>query len=113
MIGRCNGVLVKPSTPRTEFEMQRSLIITALVLAGLTASPALVLAQANPAATDQQDTTVVQDTTAVQDRATMDHREDRDWGWLGLFGLAGLLGLRRRERETRENVRVRQPGQPI
>jgi MYXO-CTERM domain-containing protein len=95
--------------PRKEFEMKRSLVISALVLAGLTASPALVLAQANPAATDDQDTTAVTD-----NRATMDRHEDRDnWGWLGLLGLAGLLGLKRREPETRENVRLRQPGQPV
>ena len=88
--------------------MKRPLVISALVLAGLTASPALVLAQANPAATDAQDT------TALTDRSTMTEQDDRDnWGWIGLLGLAGLLGLRRRERETHDNVRMRQPGQPV
>ena len=77
--------------------MRRLTTISALVLAGVIASPMLLHAQANPAS--GEDTTV------------MDRDDDRgDWGWVGLLGLAGLLGLRRRDRdETREQARPRQP----
>ena len=78
--------------------MRRSSIVSALVLAGVIASPTLLYAQADPTSAD--------DTTMVTDRDD----DGRDWGWVGLLGLAGLLGLRRRERhETREQVRTRQP----
>ena len=78
--------------------MRRSNIVSALVLAGVIASPTLLHAQANPTSAD--------DTTMVTDRDD----DGRDWGWVGLLGLAGLLGLRRRDREeTRDQVRTRQP----
>jgi hypothetical protein len=77
--------------------MQKPLVLSALVFAGLTASPALVLAQNNPTATDQQDAvraTESQDRTAIADRARMADNDDGDnWGLLGLLGLAGLMGL--------------------
>ena len=80
-----------------DVELQRSKFVSALVLAGVIASPTLVHAQANPTSGD--------DTTMVTDR---DH-DGGDWGWLGLFGLAGLLGLKRRYREgMRDQVRTRQ-----
>jgi hypothetical protein len=87
--------------------MQRSIVISTLVLAGLTAAPALVLAQADPASIDEQN-------SAMTETAPMTQQDDAfDWGWIGLLGLAGLMGLKRRERETRDTVRTRQPGQPV
>jgi MYXO-CTERM domain-containing protein len=81
-------------------KLRRSTTISALMLAGVLASPALVHAQANPTS---DDTPAVTDTTTVTDRD--DHG---NWGWLGLLGLAGLLGLKRPERDiTREQVRTR------
>ena len=71
--------------------MRRSTTVSALVLAGVIASPVLLHAQANPTAGD--------DTTMVTDRDD----DGGDWGWVGLLGLAGLLGLRRREREVRRD----------
>ena len=77
--------------------MRRSTTVSALVLAGVIASPVLLHAQANPTAGD--------DTTMVTDRDD----DGGDWGWVGLLGLAGLLGLRRRDREeTHGQVRTRQ-----
>jgi MYXO-CTERM domain-containing protein len=84
--------------------MQRSTTISALVLAGVIASPALVNAQANPTANGDRDATGVADAAMTTDR-----NDDADYGWVGLLGLAGLLGLRRRERaDTRDQVRTRQ-----
>ena len=84
--------------------MRRSTIVSALVLAGVIASPALVNGQTNPTANGDRDQTAVTDTATVTDR------DDRsDWGWVGLLGLAGLLGLRRREpADRRDQVRTRQ-----
>ena len=84
--------------------MRRSTTVSALVLAGVIASPALLNAQANPTSADEREAAAVTDTAAVNDRD--DHN---DWGWVGLLGLAGLLGLRRRERaDPREQIRTRQ-----
>lgn len=72
--------------------MRSRIIASALVMAGVLATPTLVFSQTDP--------TTQRDTVAVTDR------DDRmDWGWVGLLGLAGLLGLRRRERE-RDDVPV-------
>ena len=85
--------------------MKRSLVISALVFAGLTASAPLVLAQTSPAADEQN-------ATAATDRATFTERDDNDnWGWIGLLGLAGLMGLKRRE-DPRDQAATRRPGQP-
>ena len=87
-----------------EIQMRRSTTISALVLAGVIASPALVNAQTNPTANGDRDADRVTDTALTTDRD--DHA---DFGWLGLLGLAGLLGLRRRERaDPRDQVRTRQ-----
>ncbi len=84
--------------------MRRSTTISALLLAGVIASPALVSAQTNPTANGDRDATGVADTTTDIDRNDHD-----DYGWVGLLGLAGLLGLRRRERaDPRDQVRTRQ-----
>jgi len=87
-----------------EIQMRRSTKVSALVLAGVFASPALLNAQANPTSADERDTAAVTDTAVVTDR------DDRnDWGLAGLLGLVGLLGLRRRERaDPREQIRTRQ-----
>ena len=62
----------------------RSLVIRAVVLLAIAASPGLAAAQ---------DT--AEDTRRAAEAAD---REDRgEWGWLGLLGLAGLLGLKRRD----------------
>ena len=53
----------------------------AVLLAGVLASPTVVMAQ-----------------TADTDTTTADDRNDAEWGWVGLVGLLGLLGLRRRDR---------------
>jgi len=78
--------------------MRRSNTVSALMLAGALALPAVSFAQANNPADDRS---VVTD---------IDRDNDGDnWGWLGLLGLAGLLGLKRRDRETqRGHVTPRQ-----
>jgi len=81
--------------------MQRSSTVSALVLAGALALPAISYAQADPAA-DQRDQSVVRDSTREND--------DFNWGWLGLLGLVGLIGLKRNYREReRDHLRTRQP----
>jgi len=86
-------------------KLRRSTTISALMLAGVLASPALLHAQANPTSGDERDTPAVTDTTTVTDRD--DHG---NWGWLGLLGLAGLAGLRRSDRDRiREQAGTRQP----
>ena len=87
-----------------EIKLRRSTTISALMLAGVLASP-LLHAQANPTSGDERDTPAVTDTKTLTDR------DDRgNWGWLGLLGLAGLAGLRRSDRDgIREQVRTRQP----
>jgi len=85
-----------------EIQMRRSTTISALVLAGVIASPALVNAQTNPAANGDRDA------TTVPGSMDTDRNDDGDYGWVGLLGLAGLLGLRRRERADRDQVRTRQ-----
>jgi hypothetical protein len=83
-----------------EITLRRSTTISALMLAGVLASPALLHAQANPTSDG--------DTSAVMDTDRDDH--GNYWGLLGLLGLAGLLGRKRPERDiTREQVRTRQP----
>ena len=65
-----------PSTPQKLLEMKRPLVISILMLAGLTAAPALVLAQADPVAT-----TDAQDTTATTDRSSIAEQNDEsNWG---------------------------------
>jgi MYXO-CTERM domain-containing protein len=79
--------------------MRTRSIATALVLAGVLATPALVGAQADP---DMGPT----NTTAA------DREDHGDWGWVGLLGLAGLLGLRRRDRldvPDRRNTSAQRP----
>ena len=75
-------------------KINRSLLLAAL-LAG--ASAPCFAQSADPAATDNADTTVV-----AQDRD--DH--DFPWGLLGLLGLGGLAGLRRRDHEVRRDERM-------
>ena len=71
--------------------MRKSIVASALVLAGVLAQPTLVSAQVDSPTTDM--------------RA---ERDDGDgWGWLGLLGLVGLIGLKRRERtDVRANPRA-------
>ena len=79
--------------------MQRSNTVSALVLAGALALPAMTHAQTNPS-TDAQG--MVTDVDRENDNG--------NWGWLGLLGLAGLLGLKRNDREKeRDSLRTRQP----
>ena len=86
-------------------KLRRSSIFSALVLAGVIASPALLHAQANPTASDERDTPAVMDTANAPDQD-----DGGNWGWLGLLGLGGLLGLKRSERENRrDQVTARQP----
>ena len=84
-----------------EINLKRTKTISALMLAGMIASPALVYAQTNPTVDP-----------AVVDTTTVDDRDDHsNWGWLGLLGLAGLLGLKRPQREremTHDQTRTRQ-----
>ena len=78
--------------------MQRSTTVSALVLAGALALPAMTYAQTNPSTDDQSMVTEV-------DR----ENDNGNWGWLGLLGLAGLLGLKRNDREKeRDHLRTRQ-----
>ena len=91
-----------------EIKLRRSTTISALMLAGVLASPALLHAQANPTSDDERDT---RDTPAVTDNTTVTDRDDHgNWAWLGLLGLAGLAGLRRSDRDRiREQAGTRQP----
>jgi len=85
-----------------EIKLRRSTTISALMLAGVLASPALLHAQASG---DERDTPAVTDTTTITDRD--DHG---NWGCLGLLGLAGLAGLRRSDRDRiRGQAETRQP----
>ena len=72
--------------------MRKSILASALVLAGVLAQPTLVSAQAESPTTEA--------------RAERDD-DGGGWGWLGLLGLVGLAGLRRRERtDVRVNPRA-------
>lgn len=69
--------------------MNKRILASSLILAGVLAQPTLVLAQVDSPTTDMR----------------ADRDDGADWGWLGLLGLAGLLGLRRRDRIERTDVR--------
>jgi hypothetical protein len=81
--------------------MQRSTSVSALVLAGALALPAMSLAQADPSVAERDQSMVT---------GSDQENDNGNWGWLGLFGLAGLLGLKRNDREKElERTRMRQP----
>ena len=74
--------------------------LSALVLAGALALPAVSSAQVDTPDNDQR----------IATNADRDN-DGTNWGWLGLLGLAGLMGLKRKDRETHrgDHVTARQP----